>query len=563
MKPLDPRLLRRARHARRYVLLTAGLGAVTAALVVVQALLLAHALAPVVTRAADLADVAPAVAGLAAVVVARTLVVALQERWAHRAATRAVAQLREQVVRHGVALVASRQDAGGTGATVTLATRGLEALEPYFVRYLPQLLLAATVTPAALAVVLGLDWVAAVTIAVTLPLVPLFMWLVGVMTQGHAERRLAATARLGHQVLDLLAGLPTLRALGRERGPADRVRALGDAHRRATMSTLRVAFLSGMVLELLTTLSVALVAVGVGFRLVYGHLDLTTALAVLVLAPEVYLPLRQVGAHFHASTDGVAAATAAFELLERPLPRRGSAPAPDLRRAVVRFERVGVAAPGRGTTAPHDLDLVVVPGEVLALAGPNGAGKSTAVAVLLGLVPPTAGRVVVEDDGGSVPLEDVDPATWWSQVAWAPQRPVLEPGTLRDVLGATVGAAVDPERLEAAAGLTGLDAVVAAAPDGWATRVGQGGAGLSLGQRQRVALTRTLLGDQPLVVLDEPTAHLDAVSEATVLDAVTRLRAEGRTVVLVAHRPALLAAADRVVPVHARVDEPVRPGGAS
>ncbi|GGC12776.1 thiol reductant ABC exporter subunit CydD [Cellulomonas carbonis] len=559
MKPLDPRLLRRARHARRYVLLTAGLGAVTAALVVVQALLLAHALAPLVTREADVADVVPAVAGLTAVVVARTLVVALQERWAHRAATRAVAELREQVVRHGVALVASRQDADGTGAAVTLATRGLEALEPYFVRYLPQLLLAATVTPAALAVVLGLDWVAAVTIAVTLPLVPLFMWLVGVMTQGHAERRLAAMTRLGHQVLDLLAGLPTLRALGRERGPADRVRALGDAHRRATMGTLRVAFLSGMVLELLTTLSVALVAVGVGFRLVYGQLDLTTALAVLVLAPEVYLPLRQVGAHFHASTDGVAAATSAFELLERPLPRRGTAAAPDLRRAVVRFERVGVAAPGRATTAPHDLDLVVVPGEVLALAGPNGAGKSTAVAVLLGLVPPTAGRVLVEDDGRSVPLEDLEPATWWRQVAWTPQRPVLEPGTLRDA----VGAAVSPERLEAAARLTGLDAVVAAAPGGWSTRVGQGGAGLSLGQRQRVALTRALVGDQPLVVLDEPTAHLDAVSEETVLDAVARLRSEGRTVVLVAHRPALLAAADRVVHVHARVEPPLGVGGAA
>lgn len=550
MRPLDPRLLRRARAARRYVLLTAGLGALTAALVAAQALLLAHALAPVVTRDADWPDVAPTVAALAGVMVLRGVVVGLQERWAHRAATRAVAELREQVVRHGVALTAARDDARGTGAAASLATRGLDGLEPYFVRYLPQLLLAATVTPAALAVVLGLDWVAAATIAATIPLVPVFMWLVGVMTQGHAQRRLAAMTRLGHQVLDLLAGLPTLRALGREQGPADRVRALGDAHRRATMGTLRVAFLSGMVLELLTTLSVALVAVGVGFRLVYGELDLTTGLAVLVLAPEVYLPLRQVGAHFHASTDGVAAATAAFELLERPVAAGGTLPAPDLRHAVVRVDGVGVVAPGRGVTAPHDLDLVLRPGEVVALAGPNGAGKSTTVAVLLGLLRPTTGRVLVEHGGTSVALDDVERASWWRQVAWAPQRPVLEPGTLREAVAAEVPA----DRLDAAAALVGFDTVVAASPQGWATPVGQGGSGLSLGERQRLALTRALVSGAPLVVLDEPTAHLDAGTERAVLDAVARLRREGRTVLLVAHRPTLLAAADRVVQVRAAAD---------
>src|SRR5690606_28593258 len=227
-------------------------------------------------------------------------------------------------------------------------------------------------TPATLAVVLGLDLVAAVTIAVTLPLVPLFMWLIGVMTQRYAARRLATMQRLGHQLLDLLAGLPTLRALGRERGPAGQVRRLGDDHRRATMSTLRVAFLSGAVLELLTTLSVALVAVGVGFRLVYGMLDLTTALAVLVLAPEVYLPLRQVGAHFHASVDGVAAAERAFAVLEEPLPVVGGSPAPDLQHATVRLRGVTVAAPDRAVLAPDRVDLEIRPGRVIALAGPNG-----------------------------------------------------------------------------------------------------------------------------------------------------------------------------------------------
>lgn len=516
---------------------------------VAQALLVADALAPVVNRTATWPDVAGTVGWLAAVVALRVAATALQERFAHRAATRAVAELRVQVLEHSARL-GPRWLAAHGGTVGTLTTRGLDALEPYFVRYLPQLLLAVTVTPGALAVVLGLDWIAAVTIAVTLPLVPLFMWLIGRVTAGYADRRLATMTRLGHQVLDLIAGIPTLQALGRHRGPAGRVRDLGDAHRHATMGTLRVAFLSGMVLELLTTLSVALVAVGIGLRLVHGAMDLRTGLAVLVLAPEVYLPLRQVGAQFHASADGVAAAERAFEVLAVPVPPRGTAPAPDLSSTTIRLAGIGVAAPDRARLAPAGLDLVLRPGAVVALAGANGAGKSTAVSVLLGLLAPDHGEVLLEPDGGApVALRDVDPEQWWAQVSWVPQRPVVEPGTLRSQVD-RVG--VPDDVLEGAAALTGLDEVVAGLPEGWATAIGQGGAGLSLGQRQRLALTRALLEPRPLVVLDEPTAHLDAAAEAQVLGVVESLRSAGRTVLLVTHRPALWSAADEVVVVTAR-----------
>ncbi|MFC7876242.1 thiol reductant ABC exporter subunit CydD [Isoptericola sp. NPDC057391] len=583
MKPLDPRLLQRARAARRYVALTAALGVAAAGAVVLQAFAIAHSLGPAVTAGSAgtplaLADVAPWLGALGATIAVRALIGWAQERYAQKAAADVVAELREQVVAHAAALGPRPAGDDGAAATATLATRGLDDLGPYLVRYLPQLLLTAILTPALVLVVLGLDWVSALICVVTLPLVPLFMWLVGVMTAGASERRLRTIERLGSQVLDLLAGLPTLRAFGREIGPGARVRALGDASRRATMGTLRIAFLSGMVLELLTTLSVAIVAVGVGLRLVEGMIALVPAIAVLVLAPEVYLPLRRVGAEFHASTDGLAAAERAFTLLERPAPAAGASPAPALAGATLVLDGVGVRAGDRGVLAPAGLTARVPlgtgrpgGGRVVALRGPSGAGKSTTALVLLGLLRPDEGRVLVEpvpDDAAAAPLDlaDVDPATWWPQVTWVPQRPTLPPGTVRDAV--TDGRPVPADALAAAARTTGLDDVVAGLPQGWDTPVGLGGTGLSVGQRQRVALAAALLDGEatgrvsddgappPLVLLDEPTAHLDARGEQVVLDTVRAWRDAGRTVVVVAHRASLLALADQVVDVASRAVGP-------
>ncbi|ROS73579.1 thiol reductant ABC exporter subunit CydD [Cellulomonas sp. PhB143] len=576
MRPLDPRLLRHARAARGYVVLTTLLGLLTAVLVVAQALLIARALAPAIEGTVDGSwSSGPEGASLlllAAVVLARAGTAWAQERFALRAAARTIAELREAVVVHATALGPRRLASGRGPEVATLATRGLDALEPYLVRYLPQLLLAATVTPLAILVVLGLDWVSAVIVVCTIPLIPLFMVLVGQLTAGTAQRRLVVVQRLGSQVLDLLTGLPTLKAFGREIGPQARVRALGDANRRATMGTLRVAFLSGMVLELLTTLSVAVVAVGIGLRLLRGEgIDLEAGLAVLVLAPEVYLPLRQVGAQFHASTDGLAAAEQAFAVLDTPVHARGTTPAPPLRGSRIELDGVSVRAGDRATDAPAGLSLTLdlparaggATGRVLALTGPSGAGKSTAVLVLLGLLRPDAGRVTVRggvvgagtgtDGAAGTDLAEIDPASWWSQVAWVPQRPALAPGRLRDVVRDERD--VTDAAIDAAARTSGLDAVVARLPHGWDTVVGRGGTGLSVGERQRAALAAALLDDPddvPLVVLDEPTAHLDARGEQAVLDAVRTWRDQGRTVVVVAHRASVVALADDVVEVVAR-----------
>jgi ATP-binding cassette subfamily C protein CydD len=282
-------------------------------------------------------------------------------------------------------------------------------------------------------------------------------------------------------------------------------------------------------------------------------LDLRTGLAVLLLAPEVYLPLRQVGVHFHASVDGLAAAQLAFAVLDAPIPAAGTRPAPDLRTSSVRFDGIRIVHAGSGRATPDRLDTEVRPGEILALTGPSGAGKSSVIAALLGLRRPDGGRIVIADvdplaSGGDVDLVDVDPTSWRAQLSWVPQHPVLVPGTLLENVRLTVPDA-GLVAVERAAALTGLDGVVAAAPGGWSALVGSGGTGLSAGQRQRLALTRVLLAGTPLVILDEPTAHLDAGAEQAVLVVLAALRDAGRSVVLVAHRPALIAVADRVAVV--------------
>ncbi|UFU01963.1 thiol reductant ABC exporter subunit CydD [Ruania suaedae] len=547
MKPLDPRLLTRARAARGYVLLTTVLTVATTACVLATAVLLARSLAPVIQGEGTWADAAPAVAGVAGLVVLRAVLAAAGERFAHRSATRVIAELRAQVLARAAALGPRWLAAHGSEVRTTL-TRGLDDLEPYFVRYLPQLLLAAILTPAVLVLMATLDLTAALTVAALLPVIPVFMWLIGVVTQAYARRRLAESERLGAQLLDLLAGLPTLQAFGRALGPAARVRSLAQASRRSTMATLRVAFASSAVLELFASLIVAAVAVGVGLRLVAGSVTLEAGLAVLVLAPEALLPIRQVGAHFHASADGLAAAERVHAVLDADPPARGTASTPGAVQAIG-WDAVTVRAGERGYAAPGGLTGRAEAGRITGLTGPNGSGKSTALLALVGALAPDEGQVFVVGPDGVASVAELAPEQWWRQVAWVPQRPVIEPGTVAEYLGLD-----DPERdprVAEAAGATGLAEVLTSLPQGWQTRIGQGGWGLSLGQRQRLALTRALLDPAPVLALDEPTAHLDGPAQAELVAVLRHAAAAGRVVVVVAHRPELIAACDALIPVRA------------
>ncbi|GIJ71472.1 thiol reductant ABC exporter subunit CydD [Virgisporangium ochraceum] len=533
MRPLDPRLLRHARATRGFLALTVALGLALAGLVVAQATLLAGGITAVFLDDAGPADLVPTLGWLAVVTAARSAVAWAQEVAAVRAAAAVKSQLRTRLL----AAVAEHPGHRDTGAVATLATRGLDALDAYFARYLPQLVLAALVPAIVLARILPVDLVATATIALTLPLIPLFMALVGLHTEAANRRQFRLLTRLSHHFLDVVAGLPTLKVFGRAGAQAATIRRISGEQRRRTMRTLRTAFLSSLVLELLATLSVALVAVGIGLRLVSGDLDLATALLVLILAPEAYLPLRQVGANYHASAEGLAAAEEAFAVIEAgPAPRAASAVAPAV--GTIRFDAVVVEYPGRAEPA-LSVTATVGPGEVVALTGPSGSGKSTALAVLLGLVTPTTGRVLVD----GLDLSTVDLDAWRRRIAWVPQRPWMFAGTVAANIRLGDRDA-DDDAVRRAARLAGADGFVDALPDGYATRLGDGGTGLSAGQRQRLALARAFLRDAPLVLLDEPTANLDGESADTVMAAIRRLAA-GRTVLIAAHRPELVALADR------------------
>lgn len=557
MRPFDPRLLRYARSARGPIAVTALLGTLTALLVLAQALFISAALSPVVSGTASLTDIWPYIAGIAAVFACRALIVAAREAVSTRAAAAAVRELRGRVVDASVTL-GPRWRATKGAETTTLLSTGLEDLRPYFVSFLPQLVLVCTVTPAALGVILLLDFWSALTALLVIPLIPIFMILIGRFTQAASEDKLASMKRLTAQLLDLMSGLPTLRGLGREKAPRTHLHALGAANTKATMATLRVAFLSGGVLEFLTTLSVALVAVEVGMRLVFGDISLFHGLAVIMLAPEVFEPLRQVGAQFHASANGVTASKVAFDIIEEAeaVASPGTDVCPDMARTDIVLDGLGVRA--RGAWAPAPTSGVIAPGIVTALCGPSGAGKSTIIACLLADMTPDAGRVLLRpsassSESGESVLSDIDPAAWRRQISWVPQSPTLVPGTILDNMGD-----LPLDDLNDAAAATGFDDVLVSAPDGWNTAIGSGGVGLSVGQRQRLALTRALAAHSQVVILDEPTAHLDAVSEETVVRAIDAMRDSGRTVIVIAHRAAMMEAADAVIDVRSAADEEAR-----
>jgi thiol reductant ABC exporter CydD subunit len=535
-------LLRYARATRTFLFVSVALGSLAALLIVAQAWLLADVVARAFIDDMSLARLRTPLAILLAVVVTRAVLAWVAELAASRSSARAKSQLRTALLERIPALCTdSSREQRRTGELAILATRGIDALDGYFSLYLPQLLLAVIVPVVVIVAVLFGDWISAAIIALTIPLIPLFMALVGASTRERMDRQLESLERLAGHFLDVVAGLPTLKVFGRARAQAASIREITELYRTTAMSTLRVTFLSSLILELVATIAVALVAVAIGLRLMDGHLDLRTALFALVLAPEAYLPLRRLGANYHASAEGMAAAERVFAVLETPLPSTGSrADIPDMALTDLAIEGLWIAYPDRFEPALADVSLTVRAGETLALVGPSGCGKSTLLGVLLGLLRPERGAIRV----GGVELSELDPDAWRARLAWVPQRPYLFHASIADNVRLGRRDASN-EEVRAALADAGLADAVANLPAGSETILGEHGAGLSAGERQRLALARAFLRDAPLLLLDEPTAGLDGHTEREIVQSIRRL-ARGRTVVLVAHRPALVAMADRV-----------------
>ena len=543
MAAFDRRLLERAYEARTALVADAILGVIAALLVLAQAVLLAE----VAARSFDgasLHDVLRPLALLAAVVCARAVAGWGFEVVGRRAAARILSRLRLGLVGRRLRDDPASLDQAESSGLATLAVTGVDALEVTFARYLPQVVLAVLVPLAVLVLVASIDLTSAGIMLLTLPLVPVFMWLIGRYTENRAQERWEALAVLAHHFSDVVRGLPTLRAFNRAEAQAEQIEVVSERYRVATMGTLRVAFLSGTVLELAATIGVALVAVTVGVRLTDGGIGFQAGLTVLVLAPELYLPIRNLAAQFHASADGAAVAGRLLDLSEvpssRPI-RQSRRAVPDLRAATIELDGVTLRYPGRPRPALDELDLELAAGEAVALVGPSGAGKSTVASLLLRLAEPTAGQVLVD----GLDLAALAPEEWRRQLAWLPQRPSLLRASVAENICLSDPAA-SLERTRAAAELAGADGFVKTLPVGYDTVVGDGGRPLSAGQVRRLALARVFLRDAPFVILDEPTAHLDSESAEHVAAAIDGYR--GRcTLLVISHSAELAAHCDRVV----------------
>jgi ATP-binding cassette subfamily C protein CydD len=543
MNPVESWLKSQQSTVKRQIHLAIALGMLAGVGLIVQAWLLAQVINGVVIERVELAAVLPWLGFMLPIFVLRFVIVQAAERVAFSAAAQMQSMLRDQLYARLQALGPLWLATQASGDLANRVTTGIEALGGYYARWLPNRALSVWVPLMVLVVVFPADWVSGLVLALTAPLIPIFMILIGRGTELLNQRQWRQLARMSARFLDTLQGLTTLKLFNASRRETQVVMEISEAYRVSTMSVLRVAFLSSVTLEFLSTVSIAMVAVFIGFRLLWGDMLFLPGFFVLLLAPEFYLPLRNLGSHYHARMEAIGAAEGLVEIFHAPLPivaaPQSDAPLPGGACAIEFCDVAFDYAPGRPALA--GVSFQAGAGRVTALVGTSGAGKSTVLHLLLGLATAQGGRIEINGRG----LSEYDNAAWLTQVAWVPQRPHVFDGTIRDNL-LLARPAASMEAVEAAARAAHAHAFISALPQAYLTQVGERGMGLSGGQIQRLALARAFLKDAPLVLLDEATAHLDSETEALVMQAITEL-ARGRTVIMAAHRFHTLALADHIV----------------
>ncbi len=539
---MDLRVFREIYAAKRLVIGLGALGTVAGILIVAQAALLARIVSRVYIYHASLAAVRSLSIMLLIAIALRALVAGATESWSLRGAALTQVQLRARFVEWLLQAGAVADARPETGALVTLAIQGIDDFEVFLARYVPQMMVTATIPVVVWIGIVVHDWVSGLLILATLLLIPLFIYLIGRQAEARAKRQVSLMKRLNSHLLDVLQGLETLKLFGRSHEQVGTVYRHSEAFRASTMATLRIAFLSGLVLELIASLSMAFVAVAIGLRLIHAGLSFETAFLVLVLVPEFYIPWRNLAAKFHDGLQGITAAQQIFDLMEAcpSVAARAAIRLPTPGPWTLEWEHVFYTHAGRTTPALQGVSLSLAEGEHLAIVGPSGSGKSTLAQLLLG-AHSCSGTIRV----AGVPLQQLDIAWWRRQMSWITQHPYLFEGTIRDNLRRVADGATEAAMQESLVRSGAWD-FVSRLPKGWDTAVGPEGFRLSGGQRQQLALARAFLLQSPIVVFDEPTQNLDLSNEEDLVKAMHAL-GQGRTTITIAHRLATVLHADRVL----------------
>ena len=532
MKPFDPRLLRYSRSSRGFIFTLVLIAVVGAVATIGQAFLLVDLICKFFQQKRTFSSLTHEVFTLTAVFIARALLAYINDRLGARASSKMRNELRTEVMEKSLSNGGSDTQSLGTAGLAVLVTKGINNLDGYFAKFLPQLFIAAVV-PLAVGVSIALrDWKSGAIILFTLPLIPIFGILIGRFTASATEKKWKTLGLLGGYFLDLLSGLTTLKVYGREKLQSQRLREVGEKYRKETMQVLRISFLTSLALELVATLSVALLAVTIGLRLVNGSMPLSVGLFVLVLAPEVYWPIRQVSAYFHSATDGLAAFDQLFTILEKPN-SNGAAQLTSFSR--ISWSELKVSYPGRSEVVIPSGEIE--PGRIHALVGPSGSGKSTLASILLGFINPSAGEVRVDSDSGVHRLQDLDIKAWRKLIAWQPQEPKFPIGSVAEILRYAAPSTTNAQLIDA---LIEVDLKIDDLPNGLETELGTVRQKLSIGQMRKIALARALLKESSLVILDEPTASIDDISEATIARLLEKRAKSGTSILLISHRELLI-----------------------